>query len=83
MSDLAFSQSPSGSFERLGYRVQRLIASPHVQKRQFVDVKPAPDESEADWARLLEALEETNGIRVERVDQGLIRIAWRDFLELV
>ena len=81
MLPLAFSSSPSRSYERLGYRLQTLIASPHVQKRQYVDVKLAPEESEADWARLLNALEETNGIRVERLEPGVVRIAWREFID--
>ena len=80
---LAFSNSSSQSYERLGYRLQTLIASPHVQKRQYVDVKPAPEESEADWARLLDALEETNGIRIERLGPGVIRIAWREYVDVI
>lgn len=47
----AFSHSPSLSDERLGYRIQQAISSPHVQKRQFVEVKPSADESPADWQR--------------------------------
>ena len=82
MPCLAFTHSPALSYERLGYRIQGLISSPHVQKRQYVDVKPAPEESDADWARLLDALEETNGIRIERTDHGLIRIAWREYVDL-
>lgn len=80
---LAFSNSSSQSYERLGFRLQTLIASPHVQKRQYVDVKPAPEESEADWARLLDALEETNGIRIERLGPSVIRIAWREYVDVI
>nr|WP_146047342.1 DUF1654 domain-containing protein [Pseudomonas putida] len=32
MLSLAFSHSPSRSYERLGHRIQQAIASPHVQK---------------------------------------------------
>ena len=79
MLPLAFSHSPSHSYERLGYRIQQAVASPHVQKRQFVELMPAPDESTADWARILNDLENTTGIRVERLESGLIRIGWREF----
>jgi hypothetical protein len=82
MLPLAFSCSSSGSYERLGYRLQGLIASPHVQKRQYIEVRPAPDESATDWAMLLNALEETNGIQVERVEPDVIRIAWREYIDL-
>lgn len=77
----AFSHSPSLSYERLGYRIQQAISSPHVQKRQCVEVRPKHDESPADWRRLIADLEETSGIKVEALESGLIRIRWREFTE--
>ena len=77
----AFSHSPGTSFERLGHRVQQLIASPHVQKKQLLEVKPGQDELTEDWARLLEDLENTEGVRIERLESGAIRIGWREYLD--
>lgn len=82
MLPLAFTQSPSRSYERLGHRIQQAIASPHVQKRQFIEVKPGPDESNEDWRQLLADLEETSGVRIERLDSGFVRIGWRDFTDI-
>ncbi|MFY0993535.1 DUF1654 domain-containing protein [Pseudomonas juntendi] len=81
MLQLAFSHSPSLSYERLGYRIQQAISSPHVQKRQFVEVRPSADESPADWKRLISDLEETSGIKIEALESGFIRIGWREFTE--
>jgi len=81
MLPLTFSHSPSRSFERLGHRIQLAIASPHVQKRQFIEVVPNPDETLDDWQRLLADLEDTHGVRIERLASGRIRIGWRDFTE--
>ncbi|MDG9890593.1 MULTISPECIES: DUF1654 domain-containing protein [Pseudomonas] len=81
MLQLAFSHSPSLSYERLGYRIQQAISSPHVQKRQFVEVRPSADESPADWKRLISDLEETSGIKIEALESGFIRIEWREFTE--
>lgn len=81
MLQLAFSQSPSLSYERLGHRIQQAICSPHVQKRQCVEVRPNQDESPADWRRLIADLEETSGIKVETLESGSIRIGWREFTE--
>lgn len=81
MPHLAFSHSPSKSYERLGYRIQQAISSPHVQKRQFVEVKPAPGESSEDWQRLIADLEETSGVRIQTLESGTVRILWRDFTE--
>lgn len=82
MLPLAFSQSPSRSYEHPGYRIQQAVASHHVQKRQFVELKPAPHESTEDWARILKDLEETTGIRVEQLESGVIRIGWREYSEI-
>lgn len=81
MQPLDFSTSPHTTYERLGLRVQQLIASPHVQKRQYIEVTPAPKERTEDWARLLEDLESTCGICVERLHTGAIRIGWRQFAD--
>ena len=82
MLPLAFSQSAASSYERLGYRIQQAISSPHVQKRQCVEISPAADESATDWQRLLDDLEATTGVCIEKMDTGLIRITWRDFTDL-
>lgn len=82
MLSLAFSHSPSRSYERLGHRIQQAIASPHVQKKQFVELAPNPDESTKDWSQILSALEETTGIRVERLVSGAIRIDWHEYTEI-
>ena len=81
MLPLAFLHSPTASYERLGYRIQQAISSPHVQKRQFVVLKPSADESTADWQRLLEDLEATTGVCIKKMDTGQIRITWRDFAD--
>lgn len=81
MLHLALSHSPSLSYERLGHRIQQAISSPHVQKRQYVEVRPSQSESPADWCRLLNDLEETTGIKVESLESGLIRIGWQEFTD--
>lgn len=83
MPPLAFSQTPGSSFKRLGQRIQRLICSPHVQKVQVIDVLPEPLETSSDWDRLIEELEGTHGIRVERLQSGAIRIGWREFTDAI
>jgi hypothetical protein len=58
-----------------------LIADPRVQKIQAVTVTRLPDESAEDWRRFLDEVVETAGIRVDEVEGGAIRIAWREYCE--
>jgi len=44
-------------------------------------VEPNPDETLDDWQRLLADLEDTHGVRIERLASGRIRIGWRDITE--
>ena len=77
----AFSQSPGCSYKRLGQRVQRLIYSPHVQKVQVIDLAPEPADNTCDWERLIDELEGTPGIRVERLESGSYRVGWREYVD--
>lgn len=83
MPPLAFSNTPESSYERLGQRVKRLICSPHAQKVQVIEVLPESTESQRDWDRLIAELESTQGIRIDRLDTGAIRIGWREFIDTI
>jgi hypothetical protein len=72
---------PPSSYELLGQRVQRLVASPHVQKLQAVTVLPEPGDRLEDWDRLLDELANTDGIQVRRLEDGAYRIGWREYID--
>lgn len=73
--------TPPSSYEQLGRRVRRLVASPHVQKLQAVTVTPAPGELKEDWEQLLDELGNTDGIRIDRLESGAYRIGWREYID--
>ncbi|PTR24333.1 DUF1654 domain-containing protein [Pseudomonas sp. GV085] len=62
-------------------RIQRLIAAPHAQKTQSVVVTKSENESAEAWLQVLEEIEETDGIRMDRLESGAIRIGWREYCE--
>lgn len=76
----AFTKSQPG-YEQIGYRVQRIIADPKVQRIQFVTVGRLPEERIEDWVRLVEEISETAGVRVEHQDEDTIRIGWGGYIE--
>ncbi|MEF9671921.1 DUF1654 domain-containing protein [Pseudomonas sp. PCH446] len=79
-STIATPKTPT-SYELVGRRLQALIAAPGVQKVQAVTVSRLEHESPEDWERLLDEIGETVGVRVEVLDEGLVRIGWREYFE--
>jgi cyanophycinase-like exopeptidase len=76
-----FTQTKPRTYEQIGHRIQRIISDPNVQKIQMVTIHRLPNESEADWVRLLKEISETAGIRVDQAEDGAMRIGWREYCE--
>lgn len=72
---------PKNCYELVGRRIQRLIASPAVQKTQAIVVSRREDESSEAWHQVLQDIEETSGVRIERLDDETVRIGWREYCE--
>ncbi|MGY2184689.1 DUF1654 domain-containing protein [Pseudomonas sp. SDO5591_S426] len=69
------------SYELVGRRIQRLIAAPGVQKVQIITVARNDDESPEAWCQVIQEIEDTSGIRIERLDSDTVRIGWREYYE--
>ena len=69
------------SYELAGCRIQKLIASPGVQKVQAITVSRLEHESTEDWQRLIDEISETAGVMVESLEDGAVRIGWRQYCE--
>ena len=69
------------SYELVGRRIQRLIAAPGVQKVQAITVTRLEAEPTEAWQQVLQEIEETSGVSMERLDSGAVRIGWRQFYE--
>ncbi|POA21547.1 hypothetical protein C1886_04550 [Pseudomonas sp. FW300-N1A1] len=75
-------QSPAEtSYELVRRRIQRLISAPHAQKTQSVVVTRSEEEPTDVWQQVLQEIEETNGIRMDRLENGAVRIGWREYCE--
>lgn len=69
------------SYEQVGRRIQRIVSDPKVQKHQAVSITRREDESPEAWERVLQELDETDGITVERIDQQSVRIGWKRYID--
>lgn len=72
---------PRNSYELVGRRLQGLIASPRVQRIQLVEVSRRDDESPEAWHQVIQDIGDTAGIRIEHLDDGAVRIGWREYCD--
>ncbi|MBX8484171.1 DUF1654 domain-containing protein [Pseudomonas cichorii] len=72
----AVTPSLPGSYERLGIRVQKIINSPTAQKAKAALIFRLPDETEDDWAQLLEEIAENDNVTLAWRDDGGVQIFW-------
>jgi cyanophycinase-like exopeptidase len=70
------------TYEQVGRRIQRLVSDPNVQKVQTIKIARRDDESPAAWERVIQELEETDGITVERLEEDSVRIDWQKYADL-
>ena len=75
------SSQAQDSYESVGRRIQRLIAAPGVQKVQVVTVARNDGESVEAWRQVIQEIEETSGVRIEHLDEGVVRIGWQEYCE--
>ena len=75
------ANSAEKSCDLLRRRIQRLISAPHAQKTQSIVITKAEEESAEAWLHILHEIEETDGVRMERLDSGAVRIGWREYCE--
>lgn len=78
---LGFTKSNPSTYEQVGHRIQQIVAAPGVQKIQVVTVSRRDDEPPALWERVLAEMEATDGVRLERLEDGSVRIGWRQYVD--
>lgn len=72
---------PHSCYEQVGRRFQRMLSDPRVQKYQAITITRREDEALEAWNRILQELDDTDGITVERLDIDSVRIGWRRYLD--
>lgn len=75
------TSKPRNSYELVGHRLHRIIASPRVQRVQLVEVSKRDDESPEAWSQVIQDIGDTAGIRIEHLDDGAVRIGWREYCD--
>jgi hypothetical protein len=69
------------SYEQVGRRIQQMVSDPKVQKHQAVNITRREDESPEAWERVIQELDETDGVTVERPEPDSVRIGWKRYID--
>lgn len=70
------------NYEQVGRRIQRMVSNPHVQKVRAIQIARRDDELPEAWERVIQELEDTDGIAVERLEGDSVKIGWQKYVEL-
>jgi hypothetical protein len=70
------TSSPTGSYERLGMRIQKIINAPTAQRSRSALIFRLADEQEDDWGQLLEEIAENDNVTLAWRDDGGVQIFW-------
>lgn len=72
----AATPAAPSAYERMGIRIQKIINSPTAQKAKAALLFKLPEESEDDWAQLLEEIGENDNVTLAWRDDGGVQLFW-------
>lgn len=70
------TRTTGNSYEHLVKRVQEIISSPRSQIEHQVTISKNSNESAQDWERLLEEINDADGVTLSRHQDGSVQVAW-------
>ncbi|MBA1228506.1 DUF1654 domain-containing protein [Pseudomonas viridiflava] len=76
MANSSSATSTPDSYQRMGIRIQKIINSQTAQKARAALLFRLQDESEDDWAQLLEEIAENDNVTLAWRDDGGVQLFW-------
>lgn len=70
------------TYQQVRRRIERMVSDPRAQKIQTIQIAKRDEEPHESWERVIQELEETDGITVERFEDDSVRIAWQKYIDL-
>lgn len=68
--------TPMNEIDRLGLRVSAMIQGPIAQLNRRVTIFQLDSDPDYAWQAILELLQETDGISLERHEDGTVTVSW-------
>lgn len=69
-------QHQLSSYNRLVRRVNLTITAPTAQRERQANLRPGPDDRAEDWERLLDEIEQADGVTMRRRADGSVHVIW-------
>ncbi len=65
------------TYQRLVRRVNRAITTPRAQRERQANLARDPDDRPEDWDRLLDEIQQAEGVVLTRRSDGSVYVTWR------
>lgn len=69
--------SQLSTYHRLVRRVNRAISTPRAQRERQANLAREPDDRPEDWDRLLDEIQQADGVAMIRRNDGSVYVTWR------
>ncbi len=66
----------ASTYNRLIRRVNLIITTPRARVERQANLAPQPDDLPEDWERLLDEIQQTEGVALTRRPDGSIHVRW-------
>lgn len=75
---MAKSKPPAAptAYQLMGMRIQKIINAPAAQKAKSVLIQKGPTESQEEWMRFLEEIDENDNVTLSYRDDGSVSLSW-------
>jgi hypothetical protein len=65
------------TYHRLVRRVNRAITTPRAQRERQANLSREPDDRLEDWERLLDEIQQADGVAMTKRSDGSVYVTWR------
>ncbi|WP_313058351.1 DUF1654 domain-containing protein [Stutzerimonas nitrititolerans] len=69
--------SQLSTYHRLVRRVKRTITTPRAQRECQANLAPQQDDRPEDWERLLDEIQQSDGVSMTKRPDGSVHVRWR------
>jgi len=70
-------QRQLSSYHRLVRRINHTITTPRAQRERQANLFPSQADRPEDWERLLEEIQQTDGVALMKRPDGSVYVTWR------